>query len=293
MRRFADRGFCLNKRHRVESSHLPKSGCSIVPAHNRCSIRQTADEFLTDRRDKPVQIGLIGGIGPAATDYYYQNIIRAFDTAGRELELTMVHTGSPTLLKNLAANKIQAQVKIYDRLTKRLVAAGAGCVAVTSIAGHFCIEEFKKISPLPVIDMIEETNRAVAKLGYKRIGILGTRTVMESRFYGGLTSAEIIPPDGDHLDAVHEAYVTMAAAGKVNEEQKAIFTTACSALMKDQAAQAIMLGGTDLALVYQEGKTDFPVIDCAAIHCDAVTARVLGERVGMAGTQNEGDLAAI
>jgi len=67
-------------------------------------------------------------------------------------------------------------------LTKRLAAAGANCVAVTSIAGHFCIEAFKTLSPLPVVDMIAEVKRAIEQCGLTRIGILGTRTVMETRF---------------------------------------------------------------------------------------------------------------
>ena len=217
-----------------------------------------------------MQIGLIGGIGPAATDYYYQRIIKAYEAAGTPLELTMVHTGSPTLLANLAANNVDGQIAIYKRLSDRLVRAGAGCVVVTSIAGHFCINQFKEISPLPVIDMIEETNKAVNSLGHRRIGILGTRTVMQTRFYGGLSAVEVVPPQGNDLDSVHDAYVSMAAAGSADDTQRNILDKACSDLLGTEAVDAILLGGTDLALVYQQGKTEFPVIDCAAIHCDAV-----------------------
>jgi aspartate racemase len=48
-----------------------------------------------------------------------------------------------------------------------LVAAGAECVVVTSIAGHFCINEFKAVSPLPVVDLIVEVCAAVEKRGLK------------------------------------------------------------------------------------------------------------------------------
>ncbi|MEM7215739.1 MAG: aspartate/glutamate racemase family protein [Pseudomonadota bacterium] len=223
-----------------------------------------------------MQIGLIGGIGPAATDYYYQNIIRAFEDKQKQLELTMVHTGSPTLLKNLAANNVDEQVAIYERLTNRLVAAGAGCVVITSIAGHFCIGPFKEISPLPVIDMIEETEKAVRKLGYEKIGIMGTKTVMENRFYGGIRSAEVIPPSGEMLDLVHKAYIEMAASGRATARQREIFATAYNTFVDDEGVDAIMLGGTDLALIYREGRPGTPIIDCASIHCRAVVERVLG-----------------
>jgi aspartate racemase len=90
-----------------------------------------------------------------------------------------VHADTPMLLSNAAA-----QTAIYDRLTNRLVSAAAECVGVTSIAGHFCIDDFKAVSPLLVVDMIAEVTWAIEARGPKRIGIIGTHTVMETRFYG-------------------------------------------------------------------------------------------------------------
>jgi aspartate racemase len=152
--------------------------------------------------------------------------------------------------------------------------AGATFVAITSIAGHFCIETFKADSPLPAIDMITEVDRAVAEAGFSRIGILGTRTVMETRFYGGVTTAAIIPPSGRDLMEVHDAYVAMAASGIVTEDQRSVFDRVSRQLLND-GAQAIMLGGTDLALAYDQRTCDFPLVDCASIHVDAIVRAAL------------------
>jgi aspartate racemase len=84
-------------------------------------------------------------------------------------------------LSNLASNDLNSQVAIYLNLTNRLAKAGADCVAVTAIAGHFCIDAFEAVSPLHVVNLIDEVNRAITQGGLKRIGILGTRTVMEMR----------------------------------------------------------------------------------------------------------------
>jgi aspartate racemase len=216
-----------------------------------------------------VQIGLIGGIGPAATDYYYRRLIALFAQAESPLEATIVHADVATLLANLGRNDAAAQVAIYKKLTARLAAAGAGLVAVTSIAGHFCIEDFKAVSPLPVIDLILEVNKAIGAKGYRRLGILGTRTAMETRFYGGVSSAAILPPEGGDLDAVHQAYVTMAAAGTVTDAQRTVFAEAGRKMLA-AGAEAIMLGGTDLALAFSETGSPFPIVDCAGIHADAI-----------------------
>lgn len=217
-----------------------------------------------------MHIGLIGGIGPAATDYYYRGLISAMAEQGVELQLTIVHADTPVLLDNLVRDDKNAQVEIFTRLTKRLQAAGAEAVVVTSIAGHFCIEELKAVSPLPVVDILQEADSAIGKLGLQKIGILGTRAVMETRFYGGINSAEVLAPTGVELANVHKAYVEMAASGSVTSSQKEVFFNACRNLVNDQGAQAIMLGGTDLVLAFDEDNYEYQVIDCAKIHINAI-----------------------
>jgi aspartate racemase len=223
-----------------------------------------------------MHIGLIGGIGPAATDYYYRRLISAFSGRTPGLELTMAHADTSTLLQHLYSDDKAGQVAIYSRLTDRLVSAGAECVVVTSIAGHFCIRQFEAISPLPVINLISAVREAVEARGLRRIGILGTRTAMESRFYGGIPSVEIVPPSGQALADVHDAYVAMASAGVVTEDQRRVFESACTQLLRDGGAEAIMLGGTDLALAFDERTAEFPIVDCAGIHVDAIVKRAVG-----------------
>jgi len=61
----------------------------------------------------------------------------------------------------------------------------------------------------------------------------------------------------------------------VTEAQRSVFNTVSRRLLED-GAQAIMLGGTDLALVYDQQASEFPVIDCASINVDAIVRLALG-----------------
>jgi aspartate racemase len=223
-----------------------------------------------------MQIGLIGGIGPAAQDYYTRLLIAHFAAAKAPLEMTTVHADTPTLLANLACGQRAEQAEIFGRLAGRLVVAGAAFVAVTSIAGHFCRQEFAIRSPLPVVDMLDAVATHINQLGLSRIGILGTRTVMQSQFYGGLANVAVVAPASAQLDEVHESYVAMAAAGRVTAVQRDVFTTAAEELIEHHGAQAILLGGTDLALVFDEATSPYPVIDCAAVHARTIAHRALG-----------------
>ena len=44
-----------------------------------------------------MHIGLIGGIGPGATDFYYRRLISTFARKNATLELTIVHADTNAL----------------------------------------------------------------------------------------------------------------------------------------------------------------------------------------------------
>ncbi|MEM7634616.1 MAG: aspartate/glutamate racemase family protein [Pseudomonadota bacterium] len=218
-----------------------------------------------------MHIGLIGGIGPAATDLYYRGLVDAMKALGAELEMTIVHADAATLVRNFEAKQPQVQAAIYLRLTERLVAAGAEVVAITSIGGHFCIEEFRPLSPLPIIDFVAEMDRFLARQTFAKVGLLGTDTVMETRFYGGIKSTEVLVPPPDVIAKVHRAYVDMAINARVTEEQRTVMFEAGRALT-EQGAETVLLGGTDLFLVFDGHDPGFATLDCATVHIDAIAS---------------------
>ncbi|MCX6612301.1 MAG: aspartate/glutamate racemase family protein [Acidobacteria bacterium] len=213
-----------------------------------------------------MHLGLIGGIGPASTAFYYRHLAKAYADAGLPMDLTIVHAHMPDLFANMIAKTPARQAEIFESLTKRLAAAGAEAVAVTSLAGHFCINEFKSISPLPVIDAIPALNAHFQQRGLRKLGLLATKAVMESRFYGGIDSAELIVPEGPLFDEVHNAYVNMATRGWATDEDRAFFFKAGASL----SADAVLLGGTDFFLAFEGHDCGFPVIDCAEVHIAAL-----------------------
>jgi len=217
-----------------------------------------------------MHIGLIGGIGLGATEYYYRQLVVRFAARQASLNLTIAHADVTTETFNLLRDDRAAQATIFAEHARQLAAAGAGCVVIPSVAGHFCIAEFKALSPLPPVDLLDAVAAHLAGRGLRRIGVLGTRTVMASRFYGRLPFVEIVPPDGTDLDVVHDAYINIALTGEAGAGQRALFNDMGRRLIDDHGCEAIMLGGTDLSLVYKTEPPPFPFIHCAAIHVDAI-----------------------
>ena len=219
-----------------------------------------------------MHIGLIGGIGPAATDFYYRGLVDRHRAAGIPLDCTIAHADVGTMGRNLAEGRRAEQAAIFAGLIERMKKAGAEVAAVTSMGGHFCINELLPISPLPLVHGIRAVAASIEKSGRKKIGVLGTRLVMETKLYGSISSAELIAPDGERFGQVGDAYSAMAGIGKVTDAQRQIFFTAGRELMA-RGAEAIMLGGTDLFLAFVGQPPPFPLVDCADIHVDAIFAK--------------------
>lgn len=220
-----------------------------------------------------MHIGLIGGIGPAATDFYYRGLIDRYRAVGRAMELTMAHADVGEMGRNLASGETRRQAEIFAGLIQRMKAAGATVAAVTSMGGHFCIDDLLPISPLPLVHGVRAVSDEIRRRGLRTVGIIGTRTVMKSALYGALPFAKVVVPEGALLDQVHDHYVGMADVGVVTEAHRAVFFEAGRRLCRDQGAEAVMLGGTDLFLAFQDRDPGFPAIDCADIHVEAIFRR--------------------
>jgi aspartate racemase len=67
----------------------------------------------------------------------------------------------------------------------------------------------------------------------------------------------------------------VAIAGVATPAQRERLLTAGERLVRDQGAEVVLLGGTDLNLVYDGVVLDFPVIDSAAVHVEAIVHTAL------------------
>ena len=223
-----------------------------------------------------MHIGLIGGIGPAATEFYYRGLTDRHAKSGTRLELTIANAEVRDLSQNLANKNARKQAEIFAALISRLKAAGAQIAAVTSMGGHFCIRELEAMSPLPLLNALPEVDAAIGARKLKTVGILGTRMVMETRMYGAIASAAVVVPEGEALDEVHKNYSEMAIAGRVTDAQRRVFFAEGQKLCRDRGAEIVLLGGTDLFLAFQGHDCGFPVLDCADVHVEAIYQKSLG-----------------
>jgi aspartate racemase len=145
-----------------------------------------------------MHIGLIGGIGVAATMVYYQRLTAAAAARGvPRLDLTIVHGEIHELIRNNLADRKAEQAQAFLPLVTRLKDAGCDCAALSSLGAHFCFEELAALSPLPLVSAVTPLDAYFVEQGIKRVGLLGTRVVMRSRLYGQLAHTEALALDDE------------------------------------------------------------------------------------------------
>lgn len=228
-----------------------------------------------------MHIGLIGGIGVAATIVYYQRLAAALARhAGARLDLTIVHGDIQELIRNNLADRREDQARAFLPLLRRLRDAGCDCAALTSIGAHFCFEELAALSPLPLVSGVAPLDAHFAGQGIRRIGLLGTRVVMRTRLYGQLVRTEALALD-DEVELLGQTYQDVAVAGVCLPAQRDLFLKA-GRRMVAAGAEAIVLAGTDLNLAFDGQDPGYPVIDALDVHV-ALLADLAAGRVALPG----------
>jgi aspartate racemase len=223
-----------------------------------------------------MHIGLIGGIGPAATVVYYQRLCAAMATRGAPLELTIVQADIHELIANNLADRREEQAEVYSGLIDRLKAAGAGCAAITSLGGHFCFDETVARSSLPLVSAVEPLDAFFAGEGIATVGLLGTRVVMRTKLYGQLVKTKAVALE-DEIEDLGQLYQEMAVAGVCDAARRARFLGAGQRLV-DQGAEAVVLAGTDLNLAFDGQETPYRVIDALDVHVAVLADLASGSR---------------
>ena len=117
----------------------------------------------------------------------------------------------------------------------------------------------------------------LTRRAHRRVAVFGSRFVIESDFFGVLPDITLVRPRADEIDLIHQTYVALAAEGQGSPEKRETLTTVAKTLIDREKVDAIVLAGTDLALVFDESTAEFPCIDCAALHLTEILKRITTE----------------
>jgi aspartate racemase len=220
-------------------------------------------------------IGLVGGLGVGAAVHYYTKLAEAHERQGARLDLVMVHAEVSEVFRFVAAGDRAGLAAYLAGFLRRLAAAGAELAVIPAVTPHFCIDELRLVSPLPIVSIFDPLIECLKNRSTHKVAVFGTRFVMESDLFGKLPGVEFLHARPDELDEIHRIYVAMAESRRGSEEAYSRLTELAQTFSSRDGADAILLAGTDLTLIFNETNTQFPAIDCAALHLATIERAAL------------------
>ena len=230
------------------------------------------------------RIGIIGGLGPESTVDYYKDIIAAFNKEYKELAYPEIFIYSLNLKELLDFINRKQWGEISKWLLEKIeIVAGAGAdfAAIASNTPHIVFDEVNKKSPIPLLSIVEETCNAAAKLGLKKIGLMGTKLTMEADFYKKPfrdKGMQIIIPSEPERELIQGRLFSEIELGIFKDSTRDELLGIVKRMIDEDRIDSLILGCTELPLILPESKYGIPFLNTTAIHCAGIVKYCIEEQ---------------
>lgn len=228
------------------------------------------------------KIGIIGGIGPESTVAYYRLLIKLFrdklDT-NQYPELLLQSIDMTEMLGYVFDNRLDELVTFLKSKINILELSNVDYVALASNTPHLVFEKLQESVDVKMISIVEETCKAISKSGIKKVGLLGTKSTMSRGFYqksGKNNGIEIVTPNEENQDFVHEKYMSELVFNHLNPDTKKRLIQLVNELVIEEQVEGIILGGTELPLILEQKDFDtLKVFNTTEIHVNAILDKMM------------------
>lgn len=212
---------------------------------------------------KRKKLGVIGGMGPEATSYFYENVITHTRASRDQDHIDMVilsHAAMPDRTEAIRTGESRELVRMLQEDARTLEKLGVANIAIPCNTSHYYYEQVQKAVSVPIINMIHESVAyAVRELpDVRRIGIMGTDGTIGSRIYHrecrklGVTA---VKPSPERQRDVMSLIYDDIKSGKRGDRAK--FDRVMSEFMRKNC-DAVILACTELSVF--KGKHEIPTM---------------------------------
>ncbi|MBZ9679327.1 MULTISPECIES: aspartate/glutamate racemase family protein [unclassified Mesorhizobium] len=228
-------------------------------------------------------LGLLGGMSWESTAIYY----RLLNEIVRE-RLGGLHSAKLLLwsfdFAEIADRQHDgdwdgARALLIDAAHK-LEAGGAEGLLLCTNTMHRLADQVQAAVSIPLIHIADATAATVRQAGLRRPALLATRFTMEQDFYKGRLADKYglspVVPDSAGRDMVHRVIYEELCQGIVTEASKAAYVAEANRLRRDEAADSLIMGCTEITMLIGQDDFDIPVFDTTRIHAEAAVEFALG-----------------
>lgn len=199
-------------------------------------------------------LGVIGGMGPLATQLFYRMVIEATDAERDQDHINMIILNHATMPDRTTAIMNGTTDQVLDKLAedaRYLEDGGATCIAIPCNTTHAIIDKLQARVSIPIINMVRSTAEAIhEKIGDGgKVGIMATSGTIKMKLYQNECSkiglVPVIPSDEDQQLVMKMIYDGVKKGGPVSFDD---FEKVAGNL-QDEGCKKVILGCTELSVV--------------------------------------------
>ncbi|MDD4849582.1 MAG: amino acid racemase [Gemmiger sp.] len=218
---------------------------------------------------KPV-LGILGGLGPAATCYLYQMLTDHTPATCDQDHLDIVissRASTPDRTAFITGQSEEDPFAVMQRDGEMLVKYGATLLAIPCNTAHYFYDRLAATLPVPVLNMPRLTVADAKAAGCTKLGILATDGTLTSGTYqliceeAGLPWA--VPSEARQRDVMAVIYE------QIKQGHRADMRMFCAAAddLKAQGCTMAVLGCTELSLVKRDEQLGSFYLDSTEVLC--------------------------
>lgn len=228
-----------------------------------------------------MKFGIIGGIGPASTIDYYNGIIAQYSAKTNNYPKLVIDSINMTEMLNFFTHlDYDGVCRLLASSLKNLKNANADYAAIASNTPHIIFDKLKKISPLPLVSIVEETCKFTAAAGYKKVLILGTAFTMRSRMYEKALleyKIDTVIPSEHDIQILHDIIFPNLENGIIIPKDKQKMISVSEKYISEYKINAVILGCTEIPLMIKENDLSIPSINTTKIHINAIANLMIND----------------
>ncbi len=217
-------------------------------------------------KKRPIKMGILGGMGPLATDFFFDRIVRHTEAACDQEHIDLCILNRASMPDRSAAIASGERREIVARLVedcKKMEALGVEYIAVPCNTSHCFFEEVQAQIRATLIHMVRETVREAERScpGLSRLGILATDGTLAADVYGKecrLCGIEpVYPSDAMQKEVMHLIYEEVKRGMPGDPDR---FDRITGELW-DAGCERIVLGCTELSYFSQNRDLPDTILD--------------------------------
>ncbi len=222
------------------------------------------------------KLGILGGMGPESTLVYYKEITEKFskrDPNGYFPALSIETVNMYEMLGYCKAGKYRELTDYLLQGIFNLEKSGADFIILASNTPHVVFDLLEEKAHVPLLSIIEPAFQAVQKKGFRKIAWLGTAFTMEQPFFRKKfieNGIEAIIPNETERKYIDHVIADELEFGIVNSESKSRIDSIINRMILEEKIEAVILGCTELPLMYADEKIPVPAFDTLQYHIDGI-----------------------